>query len=343
MAVAARSDAAGNSDPPMRAALAARIAWVGPAVPRWLDSGKTAAGPFVLTSTNSGDPAAQVYIGLHSLLQRAWEDYQPQKAAIVGRHAAGAAAILDALLNDASLLAGLRKVASANARYRTGFFISPFAVAGCTWEAHFDRSGCLTMVHHSPGQAGHGPIVTIDGAADQKFVPLASRDQMVARYGEGEVARWEAAYLEGRRVDAFLAGPPAGPLQRPQAPFYSRDRWYLPVLQPGYDTRRDNLIVLDMTGERALPLMLDELSLLGSRAPRLVIITQAARIREMGEKTLFGFPVSDLLILPAAADRPVADLHLPLVLDAIGTALAGAWMEERAPETPGQSSIVIGH
>ena len=107
-------------------------------------------------------------------------------------------------------------------------------------------------------------------------------------------------------------------------------------MKPGYDTRQDNLIVLDMTAERALPLMLDELSLLGSRTPRLVIITQEARIRDMGEKTLFSFPVSDLLILPAPSGAPIADLHLPLVLNAIGAALAAAWGEAKASETPGQ-------
>ncbi|MCP3951774.1 MAG: hypothetical protein GY697_06075, partial [Desulfobacterales bacterium] len=78
-------------------------------------------------------------------------------------------------------------------------------------------------------------------------------------------------------------------------------------------------------GERDLPLMLDELSLLGSRVPRLVVITQEERIREIGEKTLFSFPISDLLVLPSMGGTPVPDLHLPFVLNAVGIALAATW------------------
>ncbi|MGD9139108.1 MAG: hypothetical protein PVH42_20255, partial [Desulfobacterales bacterium] len=65
--------------------------------------------------------------------------------------------------------------------------------------------------------------------------------------------------------------------------------------------------------------------LLGSRLPRLVILTQEKRIREAGEKTLFGFPVSNLVVLPEVDGHPIADLHLPLVLMAVGAALASAW------------------
>jgi len=181
------------------------------------------------------------------------------------------------------------------------------------------------MVHHPPGKAGHGPIVTIDGQADEKFVGLTLRDAMVGRYGEAAVTRWETVYLEGKSVDAFLTRPPAAPLLKPQVPFYAGHRWYLPVLQPDYDTRRDNLILLDMTGERALPAMLDELSLLGSRVPRLVVITQEDRLGRAGAETFFSFPVSNLLILPKIAGAPIADLHLPLILNALGVALADLW------------------
>ncbi len=115
------------------------------------------------------------------------------------------------------------------------------------------------------------------------------------------------------------------PLERPRAPFYAGNQWYLPVLQPGYDTHRDNLIILDMTAERDLSQMLDELSLLGSRLPRLVILTQKERIREAGKDTLFHYPISDLLVLPSPGGTPIADMHLPFVLDAVGAALAAVW------------------
>jgi hypothetical protein len=314
----------------------AKVVWLGTAFPTELQTAIPSGGCFVLPRVDRRDAVGQLYTYSHQLLLHAWRDYQPKKASVIQRHAAGAAAAIRRVLNDEPLLAGLQRVAASNRRYQTGFFISPFAVSGRTWEMHFDRTGGLTLVHHPPGHTGHGPIVTIDGEVDQKYVALERREDMITRYGEPEVARWEAAFLEGDTVEAFLAHPPDGPLPRPRAPFYSVNRWYLPVLQPDYDARRDNLIVLDMTAERSLPFMLDELSLVGSRAPRLVVITQEARIKAVGAKTLFSFPISDLLILPSHHRMPIADLHLPLVLNAVGAALAGFWEEGRASETPGR-------
>jgi hypothetical protein len=265
-----------------------------------------------------------LYAGLNLLLAEAWFQHEPEKGAIVRRHISGAADAITAVLNDARLLTGLLDAAAANARYRTAFFISPFAGSGRVWEEQFDSAGCLMLVHHRPGHSGHGPIVTIDGKVD-KYVVMEDRIDMVARYGRTEVARWEAHCLDGGTIDDFLARPPATPLLRPRAPFYADNRWHLPVLQTDYDTRRDNLIILDLTGERDLPLMLDELSLLGSRLPRMAIITQEERIREAGEKTLFSFPVNDVLVLPSPQGGPIADLHLPFVLNVVGAALAAIW------------------
>ena len=302
-----------------------KIVWLGSSPPPWEEAARKTIGRFILRSDRGRCATAQLYVALNLLLVKAWKPHVPQKAAILERHLAAAAHAVDAVLNDAPLLESLQRIVAENARYQTAFFISPLAGAGREWEKAFDASGRLMMVHHPPGQAGHGPIVTIDGNADKKFVGLVQREAMLARYGEPAVARWEAQYLEGKSVDAFLAHPPAEPLQQPQVPFYAGHRWYLPVLQPNYDTRRDNLMILDMTGERALPAMLDELSLLGSRVPRLVVITQEERLREGGAETFFSFPVSNLLVLPTIAGASVADLHLPLMLGAVGVALAALW------------------
>ncbi len=258
-------------------------------------------------------------------IARAWTRYAPEKASIVTRCFGGAAAALDAVPGDARLLAGIREVAAANAGWRTAFFISPLAGCGRAWEEHYDAGGRVMMVHHPPGCIAHGPIATIDGAAAEKYAPLENRAEMAALYGESRVARWETRHLFGGSVDDFLTRPPSRPVYRPRAPFYADNRWRLPVLRPGYDTRRDNLIFLDMTGERDLPRMLDELSLVGGRAPRLVVITREARIRETGEKALFSYPISDLLMLPSPNGSPIADPHLSFVLTALGAALSAAW------------------
>jgi glucosamine 6-phosphate synthetase-like amidotransferase/phosphosugar isomerase protein len=308
-----------------------KIVWMGPELPSWLREGVATAGRFVLPASVRKSTSTWLYVGLNLLLAEAWFQHKPEKGAIVRRHISGAADAITAVLNDARLLTGVRDLAAANAGYRTAFIISPFAGSGRVWEEQFDNAGCLMMVHHRPGHCGHGPIVTIDGMVD-KYVAMDNRIDMAARYGVAEVARWEADYLDGVNIDDFLARPPAMPLLRPRAPFYADNRWYLPVVRPDYDTHRDNLIILDLTSERDLPLMLDELSLLGSRIPRLAIITQEERIREAGEKTLFSFPVNDMLIFPSSHGGPFADLHLPIVLNAVGAALATIWKTVQAEE-----------
>jgi glucosamine 6-phosphate synthetase-like amidotransferase/phosphosugar isomerase protein len=307
-----------------------KTAWLGPQPPAGWEADKATAGRFILPGADGKCSPALLYAGLNWLFADAWCHAAPEKAAIVRRHIAAGADAVAAVLNDIRLLDGLQAVGAASAGYRSAFFISPLVGSGKVWERQFDRAGRLTLVHHGPGHCSHGPIVTIDGKADEKYVSLAARAEMLAHYGESDVARWERDYLEGDTIDAFLKRAPAGPLMRPRAPFYADNRWYLPELQPDYDPRHDNLIILDMTAERDLPRMLDELSLLGSRLPRLVVITQQARIREAGRKTLFSFPISELLVLPAPHDAPIADMHLPYVLDAIGATLAAAW--ETGPE-----------
>jgi hypothetical protein len=332
LVLVAATQAENNRPAPARRALADQtIAWAGPPPPGWLDEALTNAGRFCIFSAERRCAPAWLYAGLNLLLARAWHHHVPQKAAIVQRHFSAAAHAITAVLDDTALLEGLRAVAEANHRYQTAFFISPFGGPGRVWEDHFDHTGRLMMVHHFPGHACHGPIVTVDGNAQAKYVALMNRTAMLAQYGDAAVIRWEERFLDGMNLDDFLSDPPLSPQGRPQAPFYADNRWFLPILRPDYDTRRDNLIVLDMTAERALPAMLDELSLLGSRVPRLVVITQQDRIREVGEKTFFGFPVSNLLVLPSVGGAPIPDMHLPLVLDAVGAALAAVWKAQQPP------------
>jgi hypothetical protein len=307
------------------------LAWFGPEPPGWLGAGATSAGRIVLPATGGRCSPERLYAGLHGLFITAWSRHAPEKAAIVQRHLANAADTVGEVLQDQRLMTGLKEIAESNARYRTAFFISPFASSGRVWEEQFDVTNRLLMVHHLPGQSAYGPIVTIDCQVDQKYLPLENRAAMLARHGEPSVTRWEAQHCEGRSLDDFVSRPPQMPILRPKAPFVADNRWYLPTLRPGYDTRRDNLIFLDMTGERHLPVMLDELALLGSRIPRLVVMTQEERIQEIGEKTLFSFPVCGLLALPSIGGAPISDLHLPFVLNAVGIALSDTW--RRLPDT----------
>jgi glucosamine 6-phosphate synthetase-like amidotransferase/phosphosugar isomerase protein len=315
----------------------APVAWIGPEPPSRL-SGKT-LGTVVIPSSGGGQcPPVRSYVGLLALLAHAWLHHDREKATIFRDSLAGAAEALYSVLDDERLLAELRRTAASNGRYRTALFVSPSACIGRAWEACFDAVAPLMVVHHPPGHSGHGPIVTIDGRVDEKYVALERRSDMMDRFGTTMVERWEAGYLAGATTDEFLSGPPPVPPSRPGGPFPAGGRWYIPELVPTYDTRQDNLVILDMTGERDLPVMLDELSLLGSRFPRLVILTQEERLREAGEKAFFSAPVGDMLILPSPRRAPVADLHLPVVLEAVGAALADVWRAQsvRSHHGPGK-------
>ncbi len=303
----------------------ANVGWIGPEPPLWLRPEMTTAGRFILQCEDKQCSPAHIFAGLHLLLARAWSAYKPQKASVMQRHIVGASQALQAVMQAPRLLEELRETALVNTRYRTAFFISPFASSGRVWEKQFESGGGPMMVHHIPSHASHGPIVTIDNRLEAKYAALDKRGQMVLDYGETRVARWEKLYLGGRDVDVFSANPPKESEPRPLAPFESGGRWFLPELRPGYDTRHDNLIFLDMTNERDLPVMLDELSVLGSRAARLVVITQPKRIKEIGENTLFRFPISGLIKLPSLHDAPIPDLYLPYVLNALAIAAAAVW------------------
>lgn len=237
-----------------------KTVWIGPEPSLSENTPMKQVGRFVLPSTEGLCPPSHLYLTLHSLLATAWSQQEAKKGGIVLNHLRGAAASIETVLNPKAFLNELQDIAGVNKRYRTGFFISPFASCGSTWETQFDFSGCLTLVYHVPGHLSHGPIVTIDGAADDKYVAMEAREELVERYSEADVSQWEALCLDEGNVDDFLSRPPKSPLFRPRTPFFTNNRWYLPVLQPYYDTSHDNLIILDMTGERALPVMLDELS-----------------------------------------------------------------------------------
>jgi hypothetical protein len=300
----------------------ASIGWLGPAKPDWPEAKTAGALQFVLPADGSACPEARIYAALNVLLAEAWRHQAPKKASIVLKHLATAADTVSALLSEERLLASMREAAVANAGYRSALFVSPFAGSGRVWQQWFDASGCLTMLHHVPGHCGHGPIVTIDGETDRKYVALEDRASMVARYGESEVADWEARFLEGRKVDDFLARPPTAASLRSRWPMFA-GRWYLPVIRAGYNWRRDNLVFLDLTAQRHLPVMLDDLSLFAGRMARTILVAQEALVSDLGDNDLIKF--SERIWLTTPQDGPVSELNLPFVLDAVGIVLAMVW------------------
>ncbi len=167
LVLVAATGTGGGSEAPL-AVDGLNIGWIGPEPPSWLGVGMTRVGRFILPSAHGRCSPLRLYAGLNLLIAKAWSHHAPKKAAVLQRHLTGAADAITAVLGDARLLAALREVAAANARWRIAFFISLFAGCGRVWEEQFDAAGRVMLVHHGPDQCAHGPIVTIDGGVDHE-------------------------------------------------------------------------------------------------------------------------------------------------------------------------------
>ena len=193
------------------------------------------------------------------------------------------------------------------------FYIGPTTGAGQAWVNRLDRTGIILAEHHSFGESVHGPLVTIDPRVAEKFIEIGTREKLVAKFGADQVAKWEHRYLTDRDIDSFTKAPPADLAGIEKTPFYADDAWYFPELNPAYDIDNDNLIVLDASSNRYFSQALDEISTLGCRYPRMILITQATFLDLKNRKQLYKFPVSSTITLPEIAAGPIPEMHLPFV------------------------------
>jgi glucosamine 6-phosphate synthetase-like amidotransferase/phosphosugar isomerase protein len=290
-------------------------AWIGPAPDPALERRFNAsAGMLPLPETASPAAADALYLAFCHLLAAAWRSRDPNRGKILSDHLRLLPETLHAVLADEALKAGLAECFEANHAYETAFYIGPPGGNGLLWEDAFACHGRLVVVPHVFGEAAHGPIVTVDGRAAQKFIPLEKRDIMVAAYGKETVARWEREFLGGIAVDDFntVAQLPGGLFP---SPFFAEGCWYLPVLRRDYDTRQDNLILLDASSQRHFNLALDELSVFGCRYARLAVIIQSALGRRAEIEALQVQPVSHFIQVPGitALQGTLSELLLPVV------------------------------
>ena len=148
---------------------------------------------------------------------------------------------------------------------------------------------------------------------------------MSLKFGRGKVVFWEKSYLAGKTMDEFIKAPPVEPSYEEKTPFFADGAWYLPELQPDYNTLNDNLIVMDAAWDRYLDYAIDEISTFGSRYPRMILITQQAFLDGKAKETLYRFPVSSTIVLPETPAGPVPEMHLPFVLSIIGEELSACF------------------
>jgi hypothetical protein len=256
-----------------------------------------------------------LYAGINLLFIAAWKQIAPEKAGIVASHFKMCANLIHTVLNDESLKDSAKLAITANKMYNTAFFIGPPSGSGRFWADCFAQSGKVLVAHHLFGESAHGPLVTVDPSVENKYVKLIERFEMVSLYGENQVEEWERTYLDGERTDDFLLNPPLDPFNRLKTPFFAEGSWYLPVLQPDYDTTNDNLIIMDATSDRYFDHAIDELSTFGCRHARIIAITQEAFQNSPEKKALYKYPIANLISMPCImgekVDLPISDFLLP--------------------------------
>lgn len=317
----------------------ARCLWVGSPMPKQVkERCRDSLGVFVLKDGGSLAGSDFLYTVLSLLVIEVWEPIAPGKAEIIGRQFREGGEIIRGVLQNLSLKQEIHAAMQANRGYETAYLIGPYTGMGLDWVRRFDHMGQKILAWESFGMSAHGPLVTVDPRVDEKFIRLTLRPKMVSVYGEKRVRDWERRYLTGGDVDNFLQNPPAGIYSRVQTPFFGEGHWYFPELRDDYDATQDNLIILDATSERYFRQALDELAVYGCRYARLVVISQEVFVSARGkkERPLFQYPMSHLLKLPGLeginGHVPIPDLHLPLVMNLVGTAMAAAGQKPTGQE-----------
>jgi hypothetical protein len=280
--------------------------------------GATYGGKFLLKHNFDYSRGDYLYAAIHSIFIKAWFTAFPEKAEIIDEHFRRSAEAIIEVLVDPKLKAAISTSVTVNRKYETMFYVGPPTGVGLSWTDKINRTGALLCEPHSFGESAHGPLVTVDSKVDAKFVKIEGRTEMLSKFGRQKVVLWEKTYLAEKTIDEFIEAPPADLLYEEKAPFFADGAWYLPELQPDYNTVNDNLIVMDAAWARHLDKTLDEMSTFGSRYSRLILITQQAFLNGKAKEALYRFPVSSTILLPETPTGPISEMHLPFVLNIIG-------------------------
>ncbi|QTA80921.1 Sugar isomerase domain-containing protein [Desulfonema limicola] len=286
---------------------------------------RSARGYFTTNSQNS----ISLYADLCILFSQAWKTLSFKKGNIITEHLKNSGKYINTMLNDRELLRHIQRIMKANQKYHTAFYVGPSAGTGQEWVRRFDRLRRPDMEWHSFGTCAHGPLAAVDNNVKAKYICLTDRNKMILQYGEKKVTRWEHYYLGSLTIDQFLKGKPV-PQDISHAvpkPFFAQGDWYIPALQPDYNTAEDNLIILDASRNHYLGHALDELSTLGCRYARIILITQKAFAYMPDKKAVFTHPFSHLIRIPSPVIEKeavlVSGFIIPFLMDILNIAVTG--------------------
>ena len=269
-----------------------------------------------------------LYTALSLVLLDAWAMWEPDKAKIVQTHFTRAAGAIQTLMEDKALCHDIYQVMGRNREYKSGLILSPPDGTGLSLASKFDEQGKILSTFQPYGAGAHGPLVTVDNRVKAKYVRLEKRDVMKEKYGEENVRHWEGVFIEGKDIDSFLEGMENDLSAKADTPFFAEGEWYLPLLRHDYDVREDNLVILDASNERYLDHAADDLAVFGCRHARLVLVSQDIFLEMPERRSLFKFPVSGIIRIPAIEGTeqrvPLTDFLTPFAMDIVGLVMAAA-------------------
>ena len=269
-----------------------------------------------------------LYTALSLVLLDAWAMWEPEKVKVVQTHFKRAARVIENLMEDKALCHDIYQVMGRNREYRSALILSPPDGTGLSLASKFDDQGKVVAAYEPYGAGAHGPLVTVDNRVGAKYVRLERREMMVEKYGEENVRHWESVFMENKDIDRFLEGMENDLSAKADTPFFAEGDWYLPLLRHDYDVKEDNLVILDASNERYLDHAADDLAVFGCRHARLVLVSQDIFLEMPERRSLFKFPVSGILRIPAlegAEQRvPLTDFLTPFALDIVGNVMAAA-------------------
>ncbi len=307
------------------------LLWMGPPLSSDLATiFKESLGYFALKEGLAFIESDFLYAAISFLFISLWKLNNGEKADILENHFRLTESVVETILGDASLRDRVSEVMAENRAYCTAFFLGPPAGTGLSWTETFDRTGAMAVQWHPFGESPHGPLVTVDGRVETKFVPIKERASMVSEYGDVQVTAWEERYMKGESVNDLLSRSHESHSQVP-GPFFAEGSWYLPALQAGYDATQDNLIFMDATQRRYSAHILDELSAYGCRYARSIVISQDAFEHA---KAIHHYPISHLLRLPSLPNGlPLPEFLLPFAMNLLGAGMAAAAAQVRGSDS----------
>ena len=306
----------------------ARLLWIGPGIPPFAhDAFAASCGACFLPGRVPACAQDYLYAALTLLFSRVMAKVFPERSEQVTTHFKLLLPMLTHMLDSRPLNDQICLAVSENRAYEKRLFVSGAPGNCAAWQAVEERFGPAGTACEPFGVSVYHHLVLVDPAGQDKYVKIMDHKTMADLYSEAEVRNWEQRFLGGICMDEFLKTC-AMPFQTDAVhPFQIDDQWFLPVLNPGYDTGLDCLVTIDATSVSRFDAALDELAVFGTRYARTTVIAQEGFTRDARLANLKKQPISHLILIPAPSGKdgvPVtwSDFLMPVAVNLIGQAMA---------------------